>query len=120
MDLEECKAFAARQYQPGVPAGSPYLDEYQGYPHGYDWRDKTLSNNPTPQAYAWQPDRNPDRVTNLRQQPYHDVPRDFTGFPGELDYYPEYTDAILEKCMQDRGWMYGPTDQPVNLRERRW
>jgi hypothetical protein len=33
---------------------------------------------------------------------------EYTGYPGELDYHPEYLDDILEKCMSDRGWEYRP------------
>ena len=43
--------------------------------------------------------------------PKHDVPVEYTGYPGELDYYPDYLDDIFEKCMQDKGWQYLPAKE---------
>ena len=95
-DLEECRNYAARQYRPGIPAGAPYLkdqpiatDEMIEYSQG-----------------EWRPDRSPFPTTNINSQPVHEVTVDYTGYPGELDYSPGYLDAILEKCMLDRGWEY--------------
>ena len=98
LDLEECRDYAARQYRAGMPNGEPYLRDMdievrseKGYTSG-----------------EWRPDRSPDRIININEQPVHDVPVDYTGYPGELDYSPRYLDDILEKCMHDRGWDYLP------------
>lgn len=103
VDLEQCRAYAARQYQPGVPMGEPYLKE-QG--------NKTEFTENSRQG-EWRPDRSPFPTTNINALPIHEVAVDYTGYPGELDYYPGYLDDILEKCMQDRGWAY----QPVMISE---
>jgi len=58
----------------------------------------------------WRPDRSPFPTTNINAMPVHEIPVDYTGYPGELDYYPSYLDDILEKCMQDRGWAYQPVE----------
>ena len=97
-DLEECRTYTARQYRPGMPAGEPYLKDRA------DEGDNTKEDNPG----QWRPDRSPFPTTNINAQPIHEVPVDYTGYPGELDYYPGYLDAILEKCMHDRGWGYEP------------
>lgn len=98
VDLEECRSYAARQYRPGMPSGEPYLttqsesaSEFTGNVHG-----------------EWRPDRDPFKDTNTNSMPVHDVPVEYTGYPGELDYHPEYLDDILEKCMSDRGWEFRP------------
>jgi hypothetical protein len=98
VDLEECQAYAARQYEPGTPAGEPYLRENH-------IQDDFMAEN---KRGTWRPDRNPTDTININSEPIHDVPAEYTGYPGELDYYPEYTDDILEKCMSDRGWKYQP------------
>ena len=95
-DLEECREFASIQYKPGMPAGEEYLST-QGH-------DMPLSE--TNASGEWRPDRSPDQTVRVHALPKHDVPVEYTGFPGELDYYPNYLDDILEKCMRDRGWEY--------------
>lgn len=100
-DLKSCKEFAARQYQPGVPAGEPYLKEQKG-------EANRLGEY---KSGEWRPDRDPWKETNIQSLPRHDVPVDYTGYPGELDYYPNYLDDILEKCMSDKGWEYLPTPE---------
>lgn len=95
-DLGECRTYAARQYRPGMPAGEPYLKNKPGE------ADETAEAS----QGQWRPDRSPFPVTNSNAQPVHEIPVDYTGYPGELDYYPGYLDAILEKCMHDRGWGY--------------
>jgi hypothetical protein len=98
MDLEVCKAFAARQYKPGTPAGEPYLSDLHR-------QDDFVAEN---RMGVWREDRNPASIVNINSEPIHDVPTEYTGYPGELDYSPEYLDQILEKCMFDRGWEYKP------------
>jgi hypothetical protein len=95
-DLEECRAYTARQYRPGMPAGEPYLKDRS------DEGDITKENN----HGQWGPGLLLFPTTNINAQPIHEVPVDYTGYPGELDYSPGYLDAILEKCMHDRGWGY--------------
>ena len=98
MDLEECRAYAARQYKPGIPSGEPYLRDSHT-------QDDFMAEN---EMGTWRPDRNPTATININSEPTHDVPTEYTGYPGELDYHPEYLDDILEKCMSDRGWEYRP------------
>lgn len=98
MDLEECRAYAARQYKPGIPAGEPYLRENHA-------QEDFMAEN---KMGTWRPDRNPTSTININSMPTHDVPTEYTGYPGELDYDPEYLDAILEKCMSDKGWEFRP------------
>ena len=98
MDLEECRTYAARQYKPGTPAGEPYLRDSHT-------QDDFMAEN---KMGEWRPDRNPTATININSEPIHDVPTEYTGYPGALDYYPEYLDDILEKCMSDRGWEYRP------------
>ena len=98
IDLEECRIFAARQYQPGIPAGEPYLKN-QTDQTGIIEEDR---------RGEWRPDRAPFPTINSNTLSTHDIPVDYTGYPGELDYHPNYLDDILEKCMQDRGWSYQP------------
>jgi len=90
VDLEFCRDYAARQYQVGNPAGEDYLNN----------QEERMGNG------EWRPDRSPDSMVNVNALPRHDIPVDYTGYPGELDYYPHYLDDILEKCMRDRGWEY--------------
>lgn len=98
LDLEECRAYTARQYKPGIPAGTPYLrDHYR--------QDDFMAEN---RHGVWRPDRNPTDRVNINSLPVHDIPTEYTGYPGELDYNPDYLDEILEKCMSDRGWEYRP------------
>jgi hypothetical protein len=97
VDLEECRAFAARQYRPGRPAGEAYLKNQADSNEGFSKNRR---------GGEWRPDRAPFPTTNINTQPVHDVPVDYTGYPGELDYSPGYLDDILEKCMLDRGWVY--------------
>ncbi len=109
-DLETCKAYTARQYQPGTPTGAPYLEQYRGYPNGEDWGGKAHEMRPYEQG-EWRPDRDPSQDINMNSLPIHDVEVGYTGYPGELDYHPGYLDAILEKCMLDRGWVYQATEE---------
>lgn len=97
-DLETCRSYAARQYQPGMPAGEPYLSEAERSARDLD---EQLTG-------TWRPDRSPFPTMNLNHLPQHDIPVAYTGYPGELDYHPDYLDQILEKCMLDRGWRYLP------------
>jgi hypothetical protein len=98
IDLQECRDYSGRQYQPGIPAGEPFLKAQAPTTEGTDIEAQG----------EWRPDRSPFHTTNVNAQPTHDVPVAYTGFPGELDYYPDYLDDILEKCMRDRGWVYRP------------
>ncbi len=102
-DIKICQDYAARQYKPGVPAGEPYLKEQETPP------------DPTAEYKTgeWRPDRDPHRETNVRSTPIHDVPTEYTGYPGELDYYPDYLDDIFEKCMNDKGWEYKPKPEEI-------
>ena len=102
-DLEKCRSYAAKQYRPGMPTGDPYL---KGLPN------RTEQMNEYKQG-EWRPDRSPFQRTNINALPIHKVPVDYTGYPGELDYYPDYLDDILENCMNDKGWAY----QKVSLEE---
>jgi hypothetical protein len=98
-DLEACRIYTARQYHPGVPAGTPYRQAQPGAT-----TDETHDN-----LGRWRPDRTPFPTTNLNSRSVHNIPVGYTGYPGYLDYFPGYLDAILEKCMHDRGWYYGTT-----------
>lgn len=106
-DLKICREYAAAQYKPGIPAGAPYLREQK----------TPLDPLNEPQSGEWRPDRDPTKSTSIQSQPVHDVPVEYTGYPGELDYYPDYLDDILEKCMKDKGWEYlpSPEDKSTNL-----
>lgn len=97
-DLDDCRAYAARQYHPGVPAGEPYLTSQTG----------TAAGKKEDSFGEWRSDRSPFPATSINAQPVHKVPVSYTGYPGEFDYYPGYLDDILEKCMFDRGWSYQP------------
>ena len=104
-DLEYCRAFAAKQYQPGIPTGSPYLEDGQVYPDSSN-QNLIFKDQASQDKKVWHPDRDPDQLTNLNRQPVHAVPKRYTGYPGYLDYYPSYLDDILGKCMRDRGWVF--------------
>jgi hypothetical protein len=104
MDLEECRAYAARQYKPGTPTGEPYLRD--NHKQDYFFAENEMG--------TWRPDRNPTSTININSEPIHDVPTEYTGYPGELDYHPHYLDDILEKCMSDRGWEYRPEPDKSN------
>lgn len=97
-DLEICRTYAAKQYRAGMPKGEPYLTDQANRIVG--------TNNSIPGE--WRADRSPFPTTNINAQPVHEVPVVYTGYPGELDYFPSYLDEILEKCMLDRGWVYQP------------
>jgi len=101
IDLEACRSYAARQYKPGIPAGAPYLSD----------AERTRRADDEQPEGVWRPDRSPFPSTNVNRQPLHDVPVDYTGYPGELDYNPSYLDEILEKCMLDHGWRYQPNKE---------
>ncbi len=115
IDLEKCRTYTARQYRPGIPMGEPFLKSQKGFKDQAGLKDQPgsqsasnmegMDNNSTGQ---WRPDRSPFPIININEQPIHEVPVDYTGYPGELDYYPSYLDDILEKCMQDHGWRYLP------------
>lgn len=100
-DLEACRNYASRQYRPGMPAGEEYLRPQKG--------DMPLTEATT--TGEWRPDRSPDKTINVHALPKHNIPVGYTGYPGELDYYPDYLDDILEKCMRDRGWEYSETTE---------
>jgi hypothetical protein len=102
-DLKRCQDYAARQYRPGIPMGEPYLKDQAG-----DQSTSKTEGMDDNRHGEWRPDRSPFPTTNINAQPIHKVPVDYTGYPGELDYYPSYLDDILEKCMQDHGWRYLP------------
>ena len=95
-DLQTCRDFTARQYRPGVPTGEEYIKE----------NDTGMELEETSTQGTWRPDRSPVEEVNTYTTPRHDIPVDYTGYPGELDYYPHYLDDILEKCMRDKGWVY--------------
>lgn len=101
-DLVYCRDYAARQYQPGIPAGASYRQQESGYPHGHDTVGSEVVGG------EWRPDRNPMRWISISAPPRHQLDTAYTGYPGALDYAPNYTDDILEKCMSDRGWAYLP------------
>jgi hypothetical protein len=101
VDLEECRTYTAKQYKPGMPAGESYLRDTGASP---------ITDTGTRQG-EWRPYRSPFPTTNVNSLPVHDVPVDYTGYPGELDYYPDYLDDIMEKCMFDRGWSYKPVSK---------
>ena len=106
-DLEYCRSYAAKQYQPGVPKGSPYLKDDQGYPHGNSQKSLDVEDGAKAPG-EWRQDRDPWQQVNINERPVHDVPAEQTGYPGYLDYFPSYSDEILNKSMYDRGWVYRP------------
>lgn len=102
-DLAACRSYAASQYRPGVPAGSPYLKDHpQSPPLELEAADVPPATGP------WHADREPFPYTNRNGTSVHGVIVPYTGYPGELDYHPGFLDALVEKCMTDRGWGYRP------------
>lgn len=95
-DLDDCREFASRQYKPGIPAGEEYQQQ----------SNSDMGVLDTTTTGEWRPDRSPNKTVNVHALPIHDVQTDYTGYPGELDYHPNYLDDIVEKCMNDRGWVY--------------
>jgi hypothetical protein len=61
----------------------------------------------------WHADREPFPYTNRNGESRHGVVVPYTGYPGELDYHPEYLDALVEKCMADRGWIFRQVEPPL-------
>ena len=49
IDLEKCREYAAKQYQPGMPAGEAYLNS----------SDKEIINEDNSNPGEWRPDRSP-------------------------------------------------------------
>lgn len=103
-DLAACRSYASSQYAPGIPAGDPYQRYQPDSPP-----DQQDPDNP-PGTGTWHPDREPFPYTNRDRESLHGVVVPYTGYPGELDYHPEYLDALVEKCMADRGWAYRPLE----------
>jgi len=110
-DLAACRSFASSQYRPGVPAGDPYLREQQATQPDIFATETDPGGNP-PGSGTWHADREPFPSTNIREETTHQVVVPYTGYPGYLDYHPGYLDALVEKCMSDRGWVYGPIGSP--------
>lgn len=106
-DLAACRSYAASQYRPGVPAGDPYLEQLQVAP-AQDLRAEQDPGGNQPGTGTWHPDREPFPETNIRAESTHQVVVPYTGYPGYLDYHPGFLDALVEKCMRDRGWIYVP------------
>lgn len=102
-DLAACRSYASAQYSPGIPFGDPYLEDH---PHSLSLDDEILDNEPG--DGTWHSDREPFPYTNRNQEPIHGVVVPYTGYPGYLDYHPDYLDALVEKCMADRGWAFRP------------
>lgn len=98
-DLAACRSYASAQYRPGIPAGDPYLAERDGID-------------------PWLPDRDPLPPTGLSQQTLHGVPVPYTGYPGYQDYHPGFLDALVEKCMADRGWVFAPAEGTARQERR--
>ena len=120
-DLEKCRTYAAKQYQPGTPMGESYLKsqevlkDHEGFNNQAGLKDQAggqavsnMEDMDNDSNGQWRPDRSPFPIININDLPIHEVPVDYTGYPGELDYYPSYLDDILEKCMHDHGWGYLP------------
>lgn len=103
-DLDACRSYASAQYRPGVPAGDTYLQQQPTDPTRIE--QDAASNSPGMET--WHADREPYPTTNIRQESIHGVVVPYTGYPGYLDYHPEYLDTLVEKCMAERGWHYGP------------
>ena len=108
-DLNACRSYASAQYAPGVPAGDPYQQTPTNYQDPVPLAKDT--GNPDHAATGtWHPDREPFPYTsNYRGESQHGVVVPYTGYPGYYDYHPDYLDALVEKCMADRGWAYRPT-----------
>lgn len=108
-DLAACRSYASAQYSPGTPAGDPYLNDR---PPAMDLGPELAGGDPV--GGTWRPDREPFPYTNRNQESIHGVIVPYTGYPGELDYHPDYLDALVEKCMADRGWAYRPAAPDSN------
>jgi len=106
-DLTACRSYASAQYSPGMPAGDPFLEDH---PPLTPPLDQELPED-NPGTGTWHPDREPFPFTNRNQESLHGAVVPYTGYPGELDYHPDYLDALVEKCMADRGWAYRPAKQ---------
>lgn len=102
-DYEACQEFTSKQYKPGIPTGEAFLSEEDV--------NRRIRNEQS--LDEWRPDKNPLQTRNINEQSTHDIDVDFTGYPGELDYYPSYLDDIFEKCMRDRGWIYTPETSAI-------
>lgn len=109
-DLAECRSYAAAQYRPGVPAGDPYLGQQSTASPGTLLLDQDPG-DPAAAPDTWHADREPFPTTNIREESIHGVVVPYTGYPGYLDYHPGYLDALVEKCMSDRGWRYAPASE---------
>lgn len=108
-DLAACRSYASAQYSPGIPAGDPFLDDH---PPAVELDHEMPGGEPG--TGSWHPDREPFPYTNRNQESIHGVVVPYTGYPGDLDYHPEYLDALVEKCMADRGWAYRPIENNAN------
>lgn len=98
-DLAECRSYASSQYRPGIPSGDPFLE-----------KEASLSGEDSGQKPAgglWHTDREP--FPHARTT--HNVVVPYTGYPGYLDHYAEYLDALVERCMTARNWRYGPQSE---------
>jgi hypothetical protein len=103
VDLAACRSYASAQYTPGIPAGDPYLEDFP-IPPALDEEAPDRE----PGTGIWHPEREPFPYTNRTRESLHGVVVPYTGYPGELDYAPDYLDALVEKCMADRGWAFRP------------
>jgi hypothetical protein len=104
-DLAACRSYAAAQYAPGVPAGDPYLKNHpEALPLDQD------APAVEPGTGTWHPDREPFPYANRSQKPGQGVVVPYTGYPGYLDYHPDYLEALVGKCMADRGWVFRPNN----------
>lgn len=102
-DLAACRSYASSQYTPGMPSGDSFLrDPLAPRPFVDENPDNPLGTG------LWHSDREPFPYTNRNRESLHGVVVPYTGYPGELDYHPGYLDALVEKCMADRGWRYRP------------
>ncbi|MCM2263604.1 MAG: hypothetical protein NDI73_00265 [Desulfuromonadales bacterium] len=108
-DLAACRSYASAQYSPGIPAGDPYLKDHP-LPEPLDQEMADID----PGTGIWHPDREPFPYTNRSRESIHGVVVPYTGYPGELDYHPDYLDALVEKCMADRGWAFRPVEYDPN------
>jgi len=112
-DLSACRSYAASQDTPGVPAGDQYRQSPVNYPDPVPL-DQPEGNPDRGATGTWHPDREPFPYTNYEREDRHGVVVPYTGYPGYLDYHPGYLDALVEKCMADRGWVFRPepADKP--------
>ena len=104
-DLAACRSYAAAQYSPGVPAGDRYLKD-QPATLPLDPESRT----PPPGLGPWHADREPFPTTSSSQVSLHGVVVPYTGYPGSYDYHPGYLDALVEKCMREKGWAFRPAE----------